>query len=177
MEGGQPRVIENAEGMRTTPSIVAFTVACLFILRRAIIVVHVILTWLSLTHPRAQDDGQRLVGQPAKRQAVTNAANTFYATKRLIGRSFDDPQTRKEMDMVPFKIVRADSSNDAWVATTDGRKFSPSQVGAVVLTKMKETAGAFFFRFSVLQPVNGFMSHAIFSCMSPSIQRPISVAP
>ncbi|KAL6760756.1 heat shock protein 70 family [Haematococcus lacustris] len=112
MEGKTAKVIENAEGARTTPSVVAFT-----------------------------DKGERLVGLPAKRQAVTNSANTVYATKRLIGRAFDDPQTQKEAKMVPYKIVRA-GSGDAWVEA-GGQKYSPSQMGAFVLTKMKETAEAY----------------------------------
>ncbi|KAJ1294823.1 hypothetical protein BS78_01G175800 [Paspalum vaginatum] len=113
MEGKNPKVIENAEGARTTPSVVAFT-------------------------PK----GERLVGTPAKRQAVTNPQNTFFGTKRLIGRRFDDPQTQKEMKMVPYKIVKA-PNGDAWVETTDGKQYSPSQVGAFVLTKMKETAESY----------------------------------
>ncbi|XP_037088532.1 stress-70 protein, mitochondrial-like [Pollicipes pollicipes] len=113
MEGKQAKVIENAEGARTTPSVVAFT-----------------------------PDGERLVGMPAKRQAVTNSANTFYATKRLIGRRFDDAEVKKDMQMVSFKIVKA-SNGDAWVQSTDGKMFSPSQVGAFVLTKMKETAESY----------------------------------
>jgi len=112
MEGKTPRVIENAEGQRTTPSIVAFT-----------------------------DKGERLTGIPAKRQAVTNPTNTVYATKRLIGRAFDDAQTQKEAKMVPYKIVRADNG-DAWVEA-GGQRYSPSQIGAFVLTKMKETAEAY----------------------------------
>ncbi|GJM98697.1 hypothetical protein PR202_ga15728 [Eleusine coracana subsp. coracana] len=108
-----PKVIENAEGARTTPSTVAFN-----------------------------QKGERLVGTPAKRQAVTNPQNTFFGTKRLIGRRFDDPQTQKEMKMVPYKIVKA-PNGDAWVETTDGKQYSPSQVGAFVLTKMKETAEAY----------------------------------
>ncbi|WIA42182.1 hypothetical protein OEZ86_009446 [Tetradesmus obliquus] len=112
MEGKTPRVIENAEGQRTTPSIVAFT-----------------------------KDGERLVGIPAKRQAVTNPTNTVYATKRLIGRAFKDEQTQKEAKMVPYKIVAA-PSGDAWVEA-GGQQYSPSQIGAFVLTKMKETAEAF----------------------------------
>jgi len=112
MEGKSPKVIENAEGHRTTPSVVAFT-----------------------------DKGERLVGIPAKRQAVTNPTNTVYATKRLIGRAFDDPQTQKELKMVPYKIVRADNG-DAWVEA-GGQRYSPSQIGAFVLTKMKETAEAY----------------------------------
>lgn len=113
MEGKNAKVIENAEGSRTTPSVVAFT-------------------------PK----GEVLVGTPAKRQAVTNPENTFFGTKRLIGRRFDDPQTQKEMKMVPYKIVRA-PNGDAWVETTTGQQYSPSQIGAFVLTKMKETAEAY----------------------------------
>ncbi|CAN6210774.1 unnamed protein product [Urochloa humidicola] len=113
MEGKSPKVIENAEGARTTPSVVAF-------------------------NPK----GERLVGTPAKRQAVTNPQNTFFGTKRMIGRRFDDPQTQKEMKMVPYKIVKA-PNGDAWVETTDGKQYSPSQVGAFVLTKMKETAESY----------------------------------
>lgn len=109
MEGAQPKVIENAEGARTTPSIVAFT-----------------------------DDGERLVGQPAKRQAVTNPDRTFFAIKRLIGRTFDDPMTKKDIGLVPYKIVRGDNG-DAWVEA-DGKKYSPSQISAFTLQKMKETA-------------------------------------
>ncbi|EFJ51170.1 heat shock protein Hsp70C, partial [Volvox carteri f. nagariensis] len=112
MEGKTPRVIENAEGARTTPSVVAFT-----------------------------DKGERLVGLPAKRQAVTNPTNTVYATKRLIGRGFDDPQTQKEAKMVPYKIIKA-KNGDAWVEA-GGQQYSPSQMGAFVLTKMKETAEAY----------------------------------
>jgi molecular chaperone DnaK len=112
MEGKTPKVIENAEGMRTTPSIVAFT-----------------------------DDGERLVGQPAKRQAVTNPEKTFFAIKRLIGRRFDDPMTEKDKKLVPYSIVRA-SNGDAWVS--DGKnQYSPSQISAFVLQKMKETAEAY----------------------------------
>ncbi|MDP4022728.1 molecular chaperone DnaK [Methylobacterium sp. NEAU 140] len=109
MEGTQPKVIENSEGARTTPSIVAFT-----------------------------DDGERLVGQPAKRQAVTNPDRTFFAIKRLIGRTFDDPMTKKDMGLVPYKIVRGDNG-DAWVEA-DSKKYSPSQISAFTLQKMKETA-------------------------------------
>jgi molecular chaperone DnaK len=109
MEGATPKVVENSEGARTTPSIVAFT-----------------------------DDGERLVGQPAKRQAVTNPDRTFFAIKRLIGRTFDDPMTKKDIGLVPYKIVRGDNG-DAWVEA-DGKKYSPSQISAFTLQKMKETA-------------------------------------
>ncbi len=112
MEGTSPKVIENAEGARTTPSIVAFT-----------------------------EDGERLVGQPAKRQGVTNPERTFFAVKRLIGRRFDDPTVEKDKKLVPYKIVRADNG-DAWVES-DGKKYSPSQVSAFILQKMKETAESF----------------------------------
>ncbi|RNA09583.1 stress-70 mitochondrial [Brachionus plicatilis] len=112
MEGATPRVLENAEGLRTTPSVVAFS-----------------------------KDGERLVGTPAKRQAVTNPENTFYATKRLIGRRFEDPEVKKEMQSVAFKIVKA-SNGDAWVESM-GKMYSPSQIGAFVLTKMKETAESY----------------------------------
>ncbi len=112
MEGTAPRVIENAEGARTTPSIVAFA-----------------------------PDGERLVGQPAKRQAVTNPEYTFFAIKRLIGRRFDDPMTKKDMGMVPYKIVSGDNG-DAWVQGREARKYSPSEISAFILTKMKETAEA-----------------------------------
>ncbi|KAL6545841.1 hypothetical protein OROGR_009715 [Orobanche gracilis] len=112
MEGKNPKVIENSEGARTTPSVVAFS-----------------------------QKGELLVGTPAKRQAVTNPTNTVSGTKRLIGRRFDDPQTQKEMKMVPFKIVRG-PNGDAWVEA-NGQQYSPSQIGAFVLTKMKETAEAY----------------------------------
>ena len=112
MEGATPKVIENAEGARTTPSIVAFT-----------------------------DDGERLVGQPAKRQAVTNPERTFFAIKRLIGRTFDDPMTQKDMNLVPYKIIKG-GNGDAWV-TADGKQYSPSQISAFTLQKMKETAEAY----------------------------------
>jgi molecular chaperone DnaK len=112
MEGSTPKVIENSEGARTTPSIVAIT-----------------------------DDGERLIGQPAKRQAVTNPERTFFAIKRLIGRTFDDPMTQKDLKLVPYKIKKA-SSGDAWVEA-DGTDYSPSQISAFTLTKMKETAEAY----------------------------------
>jgi molecular chaperone DnaK len=111
MEGKAPKVIENSEGRNTTPSIVAFT-----------------------------DDGERLVGQPAKRQAVTNPERTFFAVKRLMGRRYDDPMVEKDKKLVPYKIVRA-SNGDAWVEA-DGKTYSPSQISAFVLQKMKETAEA-----------------------------------
>ena len=111
MEGKTPRVIENAEGARTTPSIVAFT-----------------------------DDGERLVGQPAKRQAVTNPENTIFAVKRLIGRRYDDPMVEKDKKLVPYKIAKA-GNGDAWVEAR-GETYSPSQISAFILQKMKETAEA-----------------------------------
>jgi molecular chaperone DnaK len=111
MEGNKAKVIENSEGGRTTPSMVAFT-----------------------------DDGQILVGQPAKRQSITNPENTIYAIKRLIGRRYDDPITKKDMEMVPYHIVSGDNG-DAWVEAR-GKKYSPSQISAFILTKMKETAEA-----------------------------------
>ena len=109
MDGASPRVVENAEGARTTPSMVAFT-----------------------------NDGERLVGQPAKRQAVTNPENTLFAVKRLIGRRYDDKAVAKDKKMVPFSIVKGDNG-DAWVEAK-GEKYSPSQVSAFILQKMKETA-------------------------------------
>lgn len=115
MEGKNPKVIENSEGARTTPSVVAFN-----------------------------QKGELLVGTPAKRQAVTNPTNTVFGTKRLIGRRFDDPQTQKEMKMVPYKIVKA-TNGDAWVEV-NGSQYSPSQIGAFILTKMKETAEAYLGR-------------------------------
>src|SRR5690349_16413526 len=108
MDGKEARVIENAEGARTTPSMVAFT------------------------------DDERLVGHPAKRQAVTNPENTIFAVKRLIGRGYDDPTTQKDKGLVPYEIVKADSG-DAWVRAK-GEKYSPSQISAFILQKMKETA-------------------------------------
>ena len=112
MDGSTPKVIENAEGARTTPSMVAFT-----------------------------DENERLIGQPAKRQAVTNPRNTLFAIKRLIGRTFNDPATKKDMDMVPYEIVAADNG-DAWVNAAD-EKYSPSQISAFILQKMKETAESY----------------------------------
>jgi len=112
MEGSTPKVIENAEGARTTPSQVAFA-----------------------------KDGERLVGQPAKRQAVTNPENTVFAVKRLIGRRFDDPMTKKDKDLVPYKIVNG-ANGDAWV-NAGGKDYSPSQISAFILQKMKETAEAY----------------------------------
>jgi len=109
MEGSQPKVLENAEGARTTPSVVAFT-----------------------------DDGEKLVGQPAKRQAVTNPENTIFAVKRLIGRNFEDPTVKKDIDAAPFKIISSEKG-DAWIEAK-GEKYSPSQISAFILQKMKETA-------------------------------------
>ena len=109
MEGTQPKVLENAEGARTTPSVVAFT-----------------------------EDGEKLVGQPAKRQAVTNPENTIFAVKRLIGRSFEDPTVKKDIAAAPFKIVNSEKG-DAWIEAR-GEKYSPSQISAFILQKMKETA-------------------------------------
>ena len=112
MEGGKPKVIENVEGARTTPSIVAFA-----------------------------KDGERLIGQPAKRQAVTNPENTIFAVKRLIGRRFDDPMTKKDMGLVPYTIVKG-KTGDAWVKA-GGEDYSPSQISAFTLQKMKETAESY----------------------------------
>ncbi|KUO52121.1 MAG: molecular chaperone DnaK [Sphingomonadales bacterium BRH_c42] len=112
MDGGKPKVIENSEGARTTPSIVAFT-----------------------------KDGERLIGQPAKRQAVTNPDNTLFAIKRLIGRRFDDPMTKKDMGLVPYAITKG-KNGDAWVKA-GGEDYSPSQVSAFILQKMKETAESY----------------------------------
>ena len=109
MEGSQPKVLENAEGARTTPSVVAFT-----------------------------DDGEKLVGQPAKRQAVTNPENTIFAVKRLIGRNFEDPTVKKDIAAAPFKIVNSEKG-DAWIEAKN-EKYSPSQISAFILQKMKETA-------------------------------------
>src|SRR6202000_2242116 len=112
MDGKTPKVIENAEGARTTPSVVAIL-----------------------------EDGERLVGQAAKRQAVTNPENTFFAIKRLIGRRFEDPMVNRDMELVPYKIIRGDNG-DAWVESR-GKKYAPSQVSAFILQKMKETAEAY----------------------------------
>ena len=109
MEGKQPKVLENVEGQRTTPSVVAFL-----------------------------EKEEKLVGQPAKRQAVTNAEDTIFATKRLIGRTFEDPSVKKDIERAPFKIVKSDK-NDAWIEAK-GKKYSPSQISAFILQKMKETA-------------------------------------
>ncbi len=111
IEGGKPRVLENAEGLNTTPSIVAFS-----------------------------DDGERLVGLPAKRQGVTNPTNTLFAIKRLIGRRFDDPMVEKDKKLVPYKIVKG-ANGDAWVEA-GGTAYSPQQISAFILQKMKETAEA-----------------------------------
>ncbi|GGZ57832.1 chaperone protein DnaK [Lysobacter xinjiangensis] len=113
MEGGKAKVIENAEGDRTTPSIVAYT-----------------------------KDGEVLVGAPAKRQAVTNPKNTFYAVKRLIGRKFTDAEVQKDIGLVPYKITQHENG-DAWVETADGKKMAPQQISAEVLAKMKKTAEAY----------------------------------
>src|SRR6202048_3726728 len=109
MEVGKPKVIENSEGARTTPSVIAY-----------------------------QEDGEILVGAPAKRQAVTNPKNTLYATKRLIGRKFDETEVQKDIALMPYKIVRADNG-DAWVEAR-GQKLAPPQISAEVLRKMKKTA-------------------------------------
>jgi len=114
VDGQEPKILENAEGSRTTPSIVSFT-----------------------------EDGTKLVGMPAKRQAVTNPENTFYATKRLIGRTTNDPDTKKDAAVLSYKIVAGDNG-DAWVAEKNGKKYSPSQIGAFILGKMKETSETYF---------------------------------
>src|SRR5271167_2332960 len=113
MDGSAPKVIENAEGGRTTPSIVAFSA-----------------------------DEERLVGQAAKRQAVTNPEFTYFAIKRLIGRRFDDPMTQKDVGMVPYKIIKADNG-DAWVGGRDSKKYAPGEISGFILQKMKETAEAY----------------------------------
>jgi molecular chaperone DnaK len=110
MDGAQPKVLENAEGVRTTPSIVAFT-----------------------------ESGEKLVGLPAKRQAVTNPENTFFSVKRLIGKSFNDSNLKKEMQGLPYKVIKSDNGTDAWVQSRD-KKYSPSQISAFILMKMKESA-------------------------------------
>src|SRR3569623_1851268 len=109
MEGAQPKVIENSEGGRTTPSVVAYA-----------------------------EDGEILVGAPAKRQAVTNPKNTVFAVKRLIGRRFEEKEVQKDINLMPYKIVKADN-NDAWVEVR-GKKIAPQQVSAEILRKMKKTA-------------------------------------
>ena len=112
MDGKNPKVIENAEGARTTPSVVAFL-----------------------------EDGERLIGQPAKRQAVTNPTNTLFAIKRLIGRTASDPVVEKDKGMVPYEIVKG-PTGDAWVRA-HGKDYSPQQISAFILQKMKEDAEAF----------------------------------
>ena len=109
MDGSQPKVLENTEGTRTTPSVVAFG-----------------------------ENEERLVGQSAKRQAVTNPENTLFAIKRLMGRNFDDETVKKDVSRAPYKIIKADN-NDAWLESR-GKKYSPSQIYAFILQKMKETA-------------------------------------
>ena len=109
MEGSQAKVLENAEGARTTPSVVAFT-----------------------------DEKEKLIGQPAKRQAVTNPENTIFAVKRLIGRNFEDSTVKKDIEAAPFKIINSEKG-DAWIEAK-GEKYSPSQISAFILQKMKETA-------------------------------------
>ena len=110
MDGAQPKVLENVEGVRTTPSIVAFT-----------------------------ESGEKLVGLPAKRQAVTNPENTFFSVKRLIGKSFDESNLKKDIQGLPYKVIKSDGGTDAWVQSRD-KKYSPSQISAFILMKMKETA-------------------------------------
>jgi molecular chaperone DnaK len=110
MDGAQPKVLENSEGVRTTPSIVAFT-----------------------------ESGEKLVGLPAKRQAVTNPENTFFSVKRLIGKSFEDSNLKKDIQGLPYKVIKSDNGTDAWVQSRD-KKFSPSQISAFILMKMKESA-------------------------------------
>ena len=114
MEGTQAKVLENAEGARTTPSVVAFT-----------------------------EGEEKLVGQPAKRQAVTNPENTIFAVKRLIGRNFEDPTVKKDIETAPFKIIKSDKG-EAWVEGK-GKKYSPAQISAFVLQKMRETAEKYVY--------------------------------
>ena len=109
MDGSQAKVLENAEGTRTTPSIVAFL-----------------------------ENSEKLVGQPAKRQAVTNAEDTIFAAKRLIGRSFEDKSVKKDLSKVPYKIIKSEKG-EAWIEAK-GEKYSPAQISAFILQKMKETA-------------------------------------
>ena len=134
-------MIENAEGARTTPSIVAF-----------------------------QADGERLVGMAAKRQSVTNPKNTLYATKRLIGRKFSDPEIKDLQGLVSYNICKSDSGPDAWVEAND-KKMSPSQIGSFVLTKMKETAEG-FLGSSVSQGGIGFVE-LLFVCVFSSLPSQI----
>ena len=124
MEGTQPKVLENAEGARTTPSVVAFT-----------------------------ESEEKLVGQPAKRQAVTNPENTIFAVKRLIGRNFEDPTVKKDIETSPFKIINSDSG-DAWIES-QGKKYSPSQISAFILQKMKETAEKYLGQAVTKAVING----------------------
>jgi molecular chaperone DnaK len=140
MDGKDPRVIENAEGARTTPSMVAFT-----------------------------DDGERLVGQPAKRQAVTNPENTLFAIKRLIGRRYDDPVTEKDKKLVPYHIVNGDNG-DAWVEAGGSRQ-SPSQISAMILQKMKETAEAYLGE-KVEKAVITVPAYFNLRCCASSTSRP-----
>ncbi len=123
MEGGKPKVIENSEGARTTPSVIAY-----------------------------QEDGEILVGAPAKRQAVTNPKNTLYAVKRLIGRKFDEKEVQKDIGMMPYQIVKADNG-DAWISVRD-KKLAAQQISAEILRKMKKTAEDYlggYYRSCVLQ--------------------------
>jgi len=136
MEGKAAKVIENAEGARTTPSMVAFT-----------------------------ESGERLVGQAAKRQAVTNPENTFFAIKRLIGRRFEDPLVKKDTGLVPYKIVKGDNG-DAWVDTR-GKKHSPSEISAFILQKMKETRRTFLIVGDLL---NAFSAWATLRSILPAMK-------
>ncbi len=126
MDGKDAKVIENSEGARTTPSMVAFS-----------------------------DDGERLVGQPAKRQAVTNPTNTLFAVKRLIGRRFEDPTVEKDKGLVPYHIVKGDNG-DAWVEAQN-KGYSPSQISAMILQKMKETAEAYLGAKRSKRPSSPFL--------------------